>query len=37
MTHRKLNWKNIIHGTMFLIIITAVIMLMSIDWGELLI
>ena len=32
---RRLNWRNIIHGVLFLAIITAVLMLMSIDWGEL--
>lgn len=34
---RRLNWRNIIEGTMFLIIIGTVLMLLSIDWGELLV
>ena len=34
--HRRLNWKNIVNGLGLLAIVTAVILLMSIDWGELL-
>ena len=36
MRTRRLNWKNIIHGIAFLTILTAVMVLMSVDWGELL-
>mgnify|MGYP003304413230 CR=1 FL=1 len=34
---RKLNWANIIHGICFLAIIAAVMMIFSVDWGELII
>ena len=34
---RRLNWRNIIHGTLFLAIIAVVLMLLSVDWGELII
>lgn len=36
MRTRRLNWKNIIHGMCFLAIIAAVMILLSINWGELL-
>lgn len=35
MTHRRINWKNITHGICLLAILTIVMVLMSIDWGEL--
>lgn len=31
---RRLNWRNIIEGLGLLAIIAVVIMLMSVDWGE---
>ena len=34
--HRRLNWKNIAHGICFISIITIVMVLMSVDWGEML-
>ena len=36
MRTRKLNWKNIIYGMCFLMIIAVVMILLSINWGELL-
>lgn len=35
MTHRRLNWRNIIHGACLMAIIAIVMILMSIDWGSL--
>lgn len=37
MRTRRINWKNIVNGICFLAIIAAVMILVSIDWGELLI